>query len=103
MNSSDSFQAPFQADSVDLTGIAAAAADTADRVAEAARSAPEPDPVPRWATTSAGMLAAEAVRQQLAQLGREVTETAQRIRASAAAYEEADARAANRFRLARRP
>ncbi|BBH66056.1 hypothetical protein ACTI_27410 [Actinoplanes sp. OR16] len=88
-----------RADTDDLHRQAAATDATADRVLDAARSAPEPDQVPRWAATTAALLAAESARQQLTQVGRDVAETALRIRVSAAAYQEADARAAARFRL----
>jgi hypothetical protein len=85
----------------DLISQARAVEAVADRVTEMAHAVPDPAPVPRWATTTAAGLAGSAFRQQADQLGRDIIETARRIRASAAAYQESDERAANRFRLSR--
>ena len=91
----------FEVDTEELRRHAAEAGATADRVTGAADGAPLPDPSPRWAAAGAAALAADAARQQLLHLGGDVAETAQRIRAAAGAYEEADARAATRLRLSR--
>ena len=58
-------------------------------------------PRKRRADEASIRLAADAARSQLEQLGGDVEETVRRITAAAAAYEEADARAARRLRLAR--
>ncbi|WP_433828367.1 hypothetical protein ACQP2E_03145 [Actinoplanes sp. CA-015351] len=91
----------FQVDADELLRQAAAADDIAARLNGTADAAPHPHPSPRWATTTATALAADALRLQLHQLGGDVSETARLISAAAAAYQEADARAATRFRLSR--
>jgi hypothetical protein len=91
----------FQSDADELLRQAAAVGTTADRVFDAARAAPDPEPSPRWAATTAAELAGSVIRQQLEQLGHDVTTTAQQIRSAARAYQEADERTANRFRLSR--
>lgn len=91
----------FHVDTEDLLRLASALRATADRVTGAATASPVIDPSPRWAATAAATLAAEAMRRQWEQLGGDVAGTARRIAASAAAYQDADARAAARFRLVR--
>ncbi|WP_127499747.1 hypothetical protein [Actinoplanes solisilvae] len=89
---------------VDIDALRRAAADiaaTADRVGAAAGEQPLPPAIPRWATTEAALLAAEAARQQLALIGSDLHETARRVRAASADYELADARAVTRLRLIR--
>jgi ribosomal silencing factor RsfS len=91
----------LEVDASELRRTASAVADTAARVSAAADQQPDIDTTPRWATTDAAMLAAEAARQQMAALADDIAETARQISAAAAAYEEADARAATRLRLTR--
>jgi hypothetical protein len=91
----------LEVDTDELRRIAAAVADTAARVTAGTRSEPVPPFPPRWATADAASMAAEAARQQLAALGADIADTARRISAAAAAYEQADARAATRLRLSR--
>ncbi|HET6482377.1 MAG TPA: type VII secretion target [Actinoplanes sp.] len=89
---------------VDTEALRRAASDvsaTGARVTAAAAEEPPPPAVPRWATTDAALLAAEAARHQLTMIGADVDETARRIRAAAADYELADARAVTRLRLTR--
>ncbi|MGX6602794.1 type VII secretion target [Micromonosporaceae bacterium Da 78-11] len=91
----------LEVDADDLRRTASAVAGLADQVTTAASAEPVPATTPRWATTDAAALAAEATRGQLAVLGADLTETARRITEAAAAYEIADARAATRLRLTR--
>lgn len=89
---------------VDTDGLrrAAAALDaTAAEVSAGTGQQPPAEVTPRWATADAAVLAADAARQQLAQLGADLAETARRITTAAAEYEQADARAATRLRLTR--
>jgi hypothetical protein len=91
----------LEVDTADLRRTASAVAGTATRTAAGARQEPVPGTTPRWATTDAAILAADAARQQLAMIGADLADTARQITAAAEAYEVADARAANRFRLTR--
>ena len=91
----------FEADTEALRRDAATLDSTAGRVSGAAGSAPTADPAPRWATADAAELAATSARQLVARIGTDVAATAAQIRAAAAAYEEADARAAARLRRIR--
>ncbi|MBB2945437.1 hypothetical protein FB565_005170 [Actinoplanes lutulentus] len=91
----------FQVDADELIRQATAADDIAARLNGTADAAPHLHPSPRWAATTATALVADALRLQLRQLGGDVSETARLISAAAAAYQEADARAAARFRLSR--
>lgn len=91
----------LEVDTDDLRRAASALARTADEVSAAAGQAPPAVPTPRWATSDAAALAADAARAQLAQLGTDLAETARQIVAAAAAYEAADARAAGRLRPTR--
>jgi hypothetical protein len=91
----------LEVDADDLRRAAAAVAAAAHRVTAGSTAAPVPPVTPRWATTDAAALAAEAARGQLAVLGADLAETARRITAAAADYELADARAATRLRLTR--
>ncbi len=88
-------------DTDELHRTAAATAATADRVRTAAAGQPVVAQVPRWAAVEAAVLAGDVAGQQLALIGADLTETARRIRAAAAGYERADARAATRLRLTR--
>jgi hypothetical protein len=91
----------LEVDTGELRHAASAVADTAARVSAAAHQEPDIDRTPRWATTDAALMAADAARQQLIVLADDITETADQITAAAAAYDEADARAAARLRLTR--
>ena len=91
----------FEVDTEELRRHTTEAAAVADRIIGAAGDAPLPDPSPRWAVADAAALAADSARQQLQLLGTDLTETARRIGAAAAAYEEADARTATRLRMSR--
>jgi hypothetical protein len=91
----------LEVDTEELRRAASALTTTAARVTAGAGHAPAAEETPRWVTAGAATLAAEAARQQLAQLGAEIAETARRISAAAADYELADARAATRLRLSR--
>ncbi|MEU4559042.1 hypothetical protein AB0F72_11675 [Actinoplanes sp. NPDC023936] len=92
----------FHVETEDLRRLAAATGDLAARTSNLRGPAGlAPGSPPRWAAATPAALAAEALRQQLEHLGSDVAETARRITAAATAYQEADARAATRFRLAR--
>jgi len=91
----------LRVDAEELRRTASAISATAARVTAAREHEPPPPAVPRWSTTDPALLTAAAAGQQLAHLGSDIAETAGRIRAAAAAYELADARAATRLRLAR--
>lgn len=91
----------LEVDTDELRRTASAVAATADQVSAGAAAEPATEATPRWVTTDAAVLAAEAAGHQLAQLGADIAETARRIQAAAAEYELADARAATRLRLAR--
>ncbi|MDI6098507.1 hypothetical protein QLQ12_07810 [Actinoplanes sp. NEAU-A12] len=93
--------ADFEAEAEGLRRSATAVTGLAGRVSGAAGSVPGTDPAPRWATTGAATLMTESARRLLSLLGHDTAETAERIRAAAAAYEQADARAAARLRQAR--
>ena len=88
-------------DTDELRHTAAATAAVADRVGTAAAGHPVVTQVPRWAAVEAAALAGDVAGQQLAQIGADLAGTARRIRAAAAGYELADARAATRLRLTR--
>jgi Excreted virulence factor EspC, type VII ESX diderm len=89
----------FQVDTEGLRQDAAAVTAVADRITGAAVSAPAADPSPRWAATEATALAAGSARHLVEALGHDTADTADRIRAAATAYEEADARSAARLAL----
>ncbi|MEV0896348.1 type VII secretion target [Actinoplanes sp. NPDC049802] len=91
----------LEVDAEGLRRAATAVHEVATRVTGAGGAVPAPDPAPRWATTTAAVQAADAAGSLLRQLGEEVSGTAGRIRAAAAAYEDADHRAAGRFRQTR--
>jgi hypothetical protein len=91
----------LEVDTGELRRTASEVTATAARVTAATAGEPPHEMVPRWVTTDAAMLAADAARQHLAQLGTDLDETARRIRAAADEYERADARAATRLRLTR--
>jgi hypothetical protein len=89
---------------VDTDGLRRAAAalnTTATEVQAGTVHEPPAERTPRWTTAEAAVLAAEAARQQLAQLGADLADTADRIATAAAEYEQADARAATHLRLTR--
>ncbi|BEL09948.1 hypothetical protein Q0Z83_081390 [Actinoplanes sichuanensis] len=92
----------FEVDTAGLHREATAIAAFAERVTGAAASAPVADPAPHWATTTANLLAADSARRMVGLIGRDTAETASRTDAAAAAYEEADARAATRLGGTRR-
>ncbi|MFC7273668.1 hypothetical protein ACFQS1_06745 [Paractinoplanes rhizophilus] len=91
----------LEADTEEMRRAASALNATAAETTAAAASAPSVPRIPRWQATDAAMLAAEAARQQLWHLGADTAQTARQVLAAAAAYEEADARAATRLRLSR--
>jgi hypothetical protein len=91
----------LQVDTDDLRHTAAALTGTATRTKATAAEAPATDPTPRWATTDAALLAADAARERLTGFGGDLAETARQIVAAADAYAEADARAAARLRSLR--
>jgi hypothetical protein len=91
----------LEVDTDELRRAAATLADTAARVTAGSEQAPAAEVTPRWTTTDAAALAAEAARQQLAHLAGDIAETARQITATAEAYELADTRAATRLRLTR--
>ena len=88
----------LEVDTDDLRRVAAALTGTAAGVSGAAAQAPPAVPAPRWATSDAAALAADAARAQLILLGADLAETARQITEAAASYEAADARAADRLR-----
>jgi hypothetical protein len=88
----------LKVDTDDLRPAAAALAGTAARVTGAAAQAPPAVLFPRWATSDAGVLAADVARAQLPLVGADLAETARQITEAAAAYEAADDRAAARLR-----
>jgi hypothetical protein len=88
-------------DADDLRRTASALAETASRVTAGARGEPPVESTPRWLTSDAATLAAEAAGGQLAVLGADLADTARRITDAVAAYQAADARAAARLRLCR--
>ncbi|WP_203761959.1 hypothetical protein, partial [Paractinoplanes deccanensis] len=89
----------LEVDTDELRRDATAIAGTASRITSATAQTPATGTTPRWATSDAAGLAAEAARHQLALIGAEVAETARRITTAAADYELADARAMTRLRL----
>ncbi|WP_433300702.1 hypothetical protein ACQP2F_03995 [Actinoplanes sp. CA-030573] len=91
----------LEVDTDELCRAASALAETAAEVAAGVSGTPPAELVPRWRTSDASALAAEAARQQLAVLGADLRETARQVAAAAEAYREADARAATRMRLSR--
>ncbi|NMO56474.1 hypothetical protein HH310_35515 [Actinoplanes sp. TBRC 11911] len=91
----------LEVDTGELRRTASEVSATAARVTAATAGEPPRETVPRWVTSDAATLAADAARRHLAQLGTEIDETARRISAAAEEYERADARAATRLRLTR--
>jgi hypothetical protein len=91
----------LEVDTDELRRTASEVTATAARVTDATAAEPTPEAVPRWVSTDAALLAADAARQHLAQLGGDIAETARRISVAAEEYELADARAATRLRLSR--
>jgi hypothetical protein len=91
----------LEVDTDDLRHAASALAATAEETTAGATSMPASQLTPRWHTTDAAVLAAEAARQQLVVLGADLAETARQVAAAAESYAEADARAATRLRLTR--
>ncbi|MEU8237908.1 type VII secretion target [Actinoplanes missouriensis] len=95
----------FHAENGDLRRLAAATDDLAARITgltgPSSPSSLVPESPPGWAAATPAALAADALRRQLEFLGADIAETARRITAAATAYQEADARAATRFRLTR--
>ena len=81
-----------------LRACASALADTGARLTAGAAQPPVPPLVPHWATTDAAALAAEAAQRHLADIGATLATVMRRIAATAADYEAADARAAQRLR-----
>jgi Excreted virulence factor EspC, type VII ESX diderm len=91
----------LEVDTDELRRTASEVTATAARVTAATAAEPPKEIVPRWMASDAALLAADAARQHLAQLGGDIYETARRISAAAEEYELADARAATRLRLTR--
>lgn len=91
----------IEVDTEELRRAASALAGTASETTTSAATPPSIPRIPRWHTTDAATLAAEAAQQQLRQLGVDLAETARQVTAAAAAYQEADSRAAIRLRLSR--
>ncbi|MBO3739917.1 hypothetical protein [Actinoplanes flavus] len=91
----------FEVDAWGLRRAAATVEEVGARVTGAAGSVPAAAPAPRWATSSAAELAADATERLLRQLGAEVSGAAGHVEAAATAYEDADHRAADRFRRSR--
>ncbi|MFF5291627.1 type VII secretion target [Paractinoplanes globisporus] len=91
----------IEVDTEELRRAASALSTTAAETTAATTSMPSAERVPRWRTADAAALAAEAARQQLQFLGLDTADTARRVGAAAAAYQEADARAAARLRMSR--
>jgi hypothetical protein len=85
----------------ELRRTASALTTTAVEVGATAAETPPAERTPRWRATDAAALAVDAVQQQLRHLGASTAETARLIAVAAAAYAEADARAATRLRLTR--
>ena len=91
----------LEVDTEELRRAASALTTTAAEVSASTAATPPAERTPRWRTTDAAALAVEAVQQQLRHLGADTEETAHLVTAAAAAYAEADARAADRLRLTR--
>ena len=91
----------LEADTDELRRTASEVTATAARIAAGTAAEPPHETVPRWVSSDAALLAADAARQHLAQLGGDIADTARRISAAAEQYELADARAAIRLRLTR--
>ena len=91
----------LEVDTEELRRTASALTTTAVEATATAAAAPPAERTPRWRAADAAALAVEAVQQQLRCLGAHTAETARLITLAAAAYAEADARAATRLRLSR--
>jgi hypothetical protein len=91
----------LEVDADALRTCASALADTGARLTAGAAQPPVPPMVPHWATTDAATLVAEAAQRQLAAIGAALTAATRQITATAADYEAADARAAQRLRATR--
>jgi hypothetical protein len=91
----------LEVDTEELRRSASALTTTAVETTATAAATPRAERTPRWRATDAASLAVEAVQQQLRCLGAHTAETARLITLAAAAYAEADARAATRLRLTR--
>lgn len=88
---------------VDTTEVRATASEldaAGTRVSTGAKETPETVATPRWATTDALALAAEAIRRQVADAGAGITATAREIVAAVVDYEATDERSATRLRAA---
>ncbi|MET0422716.1 MAG: type VII secretion target [Actinoplanes sp.] len=90
----------LEVDTDDLRHTASALAALASRVTDAAAHEPVGEATPRWLTTGAAALAADAARSQLAQIGADLADTARRISRAADEYVSADTRAADRISTA---
>jgi len=91
----------FQVDAEALRTAAAAVTGLAGRVSTAATAGPAIEPASPWATAAAGATAAGTARRLVDVLDHDVADTADRMRAVAGDYEEADTRAAARLGSAR--
>jgi hypothetical protein len=91
----------LEVDTEELRRTASALTTTAAEVTATAAATPPAERIPRWRAADAAALAGEAVQQQLQCLGATTAETARLVTLAAAAYAEADARAATRLRLTR--
>jgi Excreted virulence factor EspC, type VII ESX diderm len=87
----------LEVDTDHLRHTASALAAIASRVTGAAAHEPVGEATPRWLTTAAAALAADAARSHLAQIGADLADTAHRINKAAEEYASADARAAGRI------
>jgi hypothetical protein len=87
-------------ESQQVRAIASELAATGDHASAGVAEAPATVAVPRWATSDATSLAADAIRRQLATIGADITATAQEIVAAVLDYEAADERSASRARAA---
>ena len=84
-----------------VRACASALADTGARLTAGAARPPVPPLVPHWATTDAAALAADAAQEWLAGIGAALTAATRQMAMTAAEYEAADARAAQRLRSTR--
>ena len=88
----------LEVDAAGMRQCASGLAHTADRVGSGVRVAPEPVAGPRWVTTDAASLVADAARRSVTSIGEQIGSTARQIVAALVDYEDADDRAAGRLR-----
>ena len=87
-------------DTANVRTTASGLAATGERVSAGVAETPATVAVPRWRTSEAASLAADAIRRLLAEAGADITATAREIVAAVADYEAADDRSATRLRAA---